>query len=93
LFSQALLSRGSLEDRFVEKRGQVVRVNIGTQNNRTASSAIAAIRSSFGHESFSAERHATIATATGKCLNPNVIYKHENKLCYAFACWRSTKSA
>src|SRR5690606_23055089 len=53
---------------------QGVEVGIGFQIDGTAITTITAVRTALGHELFSAETHATIATITGFDGNGHFIY-------------------
>ncbi len=65
-----------LHDGLVEKRGEIVRVGVGPQDDRAAAAAIAAVRPALGHKGFAAKGNRAIAAVTGLRKDSDVIDKH-----------------
>ena len=74
--SHAVPTSLGLENRLVKQTGQIVRVQVGAQDDIAASPPIPAIRSPLRHEFFASKANATTPAFTGLAINFDPIYKH-----------------
>ena len=76
LLSHAVRAGLRAHDRLIKKRGQIVDVRVGHQDNAPPAPAVPAIGPPFGHELFAAKTAATVAAVPGLGVNFNMINKH-----------------
>src|SRR5438552_4086595 len=66
----------ALEERLVKKRGQIVCMLVGAQDNVAAAPTIAAIGTTAGHKFLPPKTHASAAPVAGFCVHFDPIDKH-----------------
>src|SRR5262245_9280955 len=82
LFPATVAAIFRLNNRFIEKVGQMVGMLISPQNNIAAESAITAVGPAFGDEFFPPKTDASPSTLSGLRKNLNTIDKHPLGNCH-----------